>query len=89
MAKRNVMNKPIGKLGNRVYYYINGVYTSRAYVIPNQPASNPQRTWWREMRTAVRQWQMLSSGEKEALNRRAKPFRYSGFNLYVSEYLKP
>jgi len=77
----------IGKLGNTVHYYIKGKHYSRTYVIPVQPGTGPQKQWWNKFKNGVKAWQALSQAEKDQLDARAKPFRFSGFNLFMREHL--
>lgn len=76
-----------GKLDDRVYYYLDGVFTSRAYVIPVQPGTDGQRAWWNQFARGVKEWQKLTDPEKDVYNQRAKRFRFSGFNLFMREWL--
>jgi len=88
MAELEEQNiKIVGKLGDRVYYYRDGELVDRAYFIPVQPGTDGQRAWWNQFRRGVRSWQALSPAEKDPYNQRAKRFRFSGFNLYMREWL--
>lgn len=77
----------IGKFGDRVYYYKNGELVSRAYVIPVQPGTPAQVTWWDNFSSGVTSWQALPQGHKKKWDKKAKPFRFSGFNLFMREWL--
>ena len=79
--------KTVGKIGDRVYYYLNGVLVSRAYFIPVQPRTDGQIAWWMQFRRGVDKWQRLTDPEKEVFNQRSKRLRMSGFNLFMREFL--
>lgn len=78
----------IGKLGDRVYYKSQGEKTSRAYFIPVQPGTPAQAAWWKIFRAGVRKWQSSSPAIIQEWNERAKRWKMSGFNLFMSKYLK-
>jgi len=81
--------RTVGHVDNKVYYYIGNKQYSRAYVIPVQPGTGAQRAWWEWFKHYHFLWQGLSQGEKDALDVRARPFHFSGFNLYMRECLEP
>ena len=85
--KENQYNKPVGKLGNRVFYFVGEDYRSRAYVIPVQPGTAMQRTWWTKFRRAVRKWNTLQPWAKEEWNAKAVNYQMSGFNKFVSDWM--
>ena len=76
-----------GKIATRVYYYWRGELRSRVYFIPVQPGTGDQLTWWNFFKAGVQDWQALAAGEKEQYNNRAKSFKFSGFNLFMREWL--
>ena len=78
----------IGKLGDRVYYVSQGEKISRAYFIPVQPGTPAQLAWWKVFRQGVQQWQALNPTQVKVWNDRAKRWKMSGFNLFMSKYLK-
>lgn len=80
-------NKPLGKLGNYVYYWNNGTYCKRLYVKPVQPGTLNQRKWWRRFEKCVRQYQGLNPVQKAEYERKAKPWKMSGFNYYIHEQI--
>lgn len=81
------LTKPIGKIGNKVYYEVNGKYVERPYYIPNQPGTPAQVTRWNLFKAGVQGWQALTPAQKTTYNDRAVRFQFSGFNLYMREYL--
>jgi len=80
--------KTVGKLGSRVYYYRDGELVSRAYVIPVQPGTSAQKAWWKVFRDAVKAWHALTDAVRAVWNKKAIPYRISGYNLYISRTLK-
>ncbi len=78
----------IGKLGSRVYYVSQGVKVSRSYFIPVQPGTPAQLAWWQIFRNGVVQWHALSPAQEKDWNVRAKRWKMSGFNFFMSKYLK-
>ena len=78
----------IGKLGDTVYYRSNGVKKERAYFIPIQPGTPAQAAWWQVFRNGVVQWHALSPAQEKVWNNKAKRWKMSGFNLFMSKYLK-
>lgn len=78
----------IGKLGNRVYYKIQGFKVSRSYFIPVQPGTPAQLAWWQVFRNGVVQWHALSPAQEKVWNNKAKRWKMSGFNHFMSKYLK-
>ncbi|MCK5602652.1 hypothetical protein KAR91_12300 [Candidatus Pacearchaeota archaeon] len=77
-----------GKLGNTVYYQVDGEKRERAYVIPVQPGTGQQRKWWAQFIRFVKMWQALNDAQKEVWNNLGDIFHMSGFNKYMSENLK-
>lgn len=79
--------RTVGKVGDRVYYYRDGILISRAYFIPVQPGTDGQIAWWNQFRRGVTAWHRETPAEMEVYNTRAKPLRMSGFNLFMREWL--
>jgi hypothetical protein len=77
-----------GKLGNTVYYQVDGEKIERAYVIPVQPGTGQQRKWWAQFRRLIRRWQAFNDAQKEVWNDLGDVFHMSGFNKYMSINLK-
>ncbi|HDZ25305.1 hypothetical protein LCGC14_1240550 [marine sediment metagenome] len=76
-----------GKVATRVYYYKNKELVSRAYFIPVQPGTGAQLSWWNVFKAGVAAWQVLTQGEKDELDQRARRHKFSGFNLFMREWL--
>lgn len=87
MDPRETSLESSGKLGNKVYYYINGEKFSRAYFIPVQPGTPAQLAWWLVFRNGVTAWQSLTAVQKETWNKKAKRHHFSGFNLFMRDHL--
>jgi len=77
-----------GRMGNLVFYYRHGTQCVRTHVIPRNPDTEAQRTVRRTFGDAVRSWQALSADSRCAFIRRAHTMSMSGYNLYISEYMK-
>ncbi len=77
-----------GRIGNLVFYYRCGTQCVRAYVIPRNPDTEAQRTVRRIFSDAVRSWQAMPDEEKHTFVRKARYLNMSGYNLYISRYLK-
>jgi hypothetical protein len=62
----------------------------RRYVIPANPDTPNQKRQRGRFKDAVKAWHELSHDGKKAYNIRAqkKKLNISGYNLFVSEYLK-
>ena len=73
----------VGKLGNYVHYYIGSKHFVRAYCIPVQPGTNPQKARWNLFSKGVKDWQKLTTAEKAVWNANAVPLKMSGFNLFM------
>jgi hypothetical protein len=80
--------KTTGKIANKVYYQVDGEKRVRAYVIPVQPGTGPQRQWWAQFRRLINQWQALLPAQQEVWNNLGDIFHMSGFNKYMSKNLK-
>ena len=89
IATTNIMIKSIhGRIGNLVFYYRNGVQCVRSYVVPCNPDTEAQRTVRRAFGDAVRSWQAMSADGRHAYNRKARFMNMSGYNLFISEFMK-
>ena len=77
-----------GKIGKIVHYNRNGVQCARSYAVPRNPDTAAQRRNRKTFAEAVKLWQELSPGEKYRYNRNARKLRMSGYNLFISRYLK-
>ncbi|HPS56910.1 MAG TPA: hypothetical protein PK514_02290 [Spirochaetota bacterium] len=77
-----------GKTGNMVYYSRQGRLCARSYVIPRNPDTPAQKLNRRTFARAVKEWRELPGGVKRMFNKRACGKPYSGYNLFISGYLK-
>jgi hypothetical protein len=77
-----------GRLGNFVFYFRPGQQCIRTHVVPYNPDTEAQRIVRRAFGDAVRSWQSMSDDEKNTYNRKARFLDMSGYNLYISEYMK-
>jgi hypothetical protein len=88
-AATNILISSIsGRIGSVVFYTNRGRQCVRAHVIPLNPDTEAQRAVRRSFGDAVRSWQALPADEKHAYNRKARYLNMSGYNLYISKYLK-
>jgi hypothetical protein len=77
-----------GNLDGIVYYTCHGKVRARLYAVPRDPRTVSQRACRDAFAHAIRAWRELSSDEKNywmALGRRKK---ISGYNAFISAYLK-
>ncbi len=94
-AKPNILiNSISGRIGNVVFYTrhraANGAITQcvRKHVIPRNPDTEAQRTVRLAFGDAVRTWQVMPADEQYTYTRKARHLNMSGYNLYISIYLK-
>lgn len=83
-----VIDSISGKVGNRVYYLYGKQQCVRRYVIPRNPDTARQRMSKCNFAAAVSSWKNLSLEMKKEYDRDALPLRISGYNLYMSQFLK-
>ncbi len=76
-----------GKVETRVYYYWRKKLHSRTYVIPVQPGTGAQLTWWNVFKQGVTEWHLLTEPEQQEYNVRSRRLKMSGFNLFMREWL--
>lgn len=57
------------------------------FYIPANPQTPGQQNWRAKLRAAVIAWLALTDEQKEVYNKKAKYKDYSGYNLYISEFL--
>ena len=57
------------------------------YYIPKNPRSEAQQAQRQKYANGVVAWQALTEEEKEIYNKRAKHKKYSGYHLFLKEYL--
>ncbi len=77
-----------GRIGNFVYYSAYGREYLRVYVKPENPDTVAQKTVRKTFGNAVRSWQSLSGEEKQKHNKKAYRLNLSGYNLYISLFMK-
>ncbi len=88
-ATPNILIKSIsGRLGNVVFYTRRGKLCVRTYVIPRNPDTEAQRIVRRSFAEAVISWQSMTAEEQYIYKRKARHINMSGYNLYISKYLK-
>ena len=83
-----MFNEVGGKMGNLVYYRRRGTQCVRRHVVPRNPASAAQRALRSCFRDAVHAWQILPDAERSVWNRKAHRMSMSGYNLFLSRYMK-
>lgn len=62
-------------------------YYREPYYITKNPRYAPQQAWRGIFADAIAGWQGLTPPEKEVYNQRAKYKKFSGYNLFIKEYL--
>lgn len=77
-----------GRIGSVVFYRRKKTQCIRMYVVPRNPDTILQRNVRKTFADAVKSWQMLTTEEKCKYRRRARGTTMSGYNLYISEYIK-
>ena len=77
-----------GRIGCLVFYPRKKKQCIRMYVVPRNPDTILQRNVRRSFADAVKSWQALTTEEKYKYIRRARGTNMSGYNLYISEYIK-
>ena len=77
-----------GRLGKVVYYNIYKRQFARVHTIPENPRTDEQQQVRKTFGNAVRSWQNRSPEEKNKYNKKARRLAMSGYNLYISEYIK-
>ncbi len=88
-AKPNILiNSISGRIGNVVFYLNRERQCVRTHVIPRNPDTEAQRAVRRSFGDAVHLWQAMSPDEKYSYNRKARYLNMSGYNLFISNYLK-
>src|SRR5512145_598851 len=77
-----------GRIGNIVYYHCRGREYARVHVTPSNPRTQCQQAVRGLFALAVLSWQQLAPAEKAEFNRRARYKPMSGYNLYISQFMK-
>ena len=60
----------------------------RKYRKPKDPRTTKQIRYRRKFKKAVNEWKNLTKEEKEKYKQSAKELSITGFNLFISKYLK-
>lgn len=77
-----------GRIGSIVFYKRRDRQCIRTYVKPHNPDTTAQKIIRRTFAEAVKSWQSISRDEKYKYNRKARCTQMSGYNLYISGYMK-
>ncbi|HPJ36783.1 MAG TPA: DUF6266 family protein [Spirochaetota bacterium] len=77
-----------GRLGNIIFYTVNGINYARSYSIPENPRTEAQQKNRVNFADAVKLWQGLTDAEKAKYNRMAIGKPLSGYNLFISMKMK-
>lgn len=91
MAKANInpLLKSIrGRFGNVVFYNRHGNTYIRRHVMPRNPRTMVQQLNRYAFAEAVRLWQAMPADERYRFIRKARNLNMSGYNLFISEYMK-
>ncbi len=83
-----LINSISGRIGNVVFYTRRGTLCVRTHVIPRNPNTYAQRIVRRNFAEAVLTWQSMTEDERYSYNRKARYLNMSGYNLFISNYLK-
>jgi hypothetical protein len=77
-----------GKVGSIVCYRRWNKQYARQHVKQRESNTEAQKTMRHTFADAVKSWQVLIKNEKDKFNRRARHLNMSGYNLYISQYMK-
>jgi hypothetical protein len=77
-----------GKAGNKVYYKRWDKLFMRQRVKGTNPNTEEQRSNRQSFTEAVKSWQALAEEEKSKYNKKARYLNMSGYNLYISGFMK-
>jgi len=77
-----------GRIGSLVFYSYNNKTYCRSHVIGLNPRSAKQQLNRNIFAQAVKSWQKLSTFEKNGWNRRSQGISASGYNYYLSRFMK-
>ena len=77
-----------GRIGGIVFYRRKNTQCIRTYVVPRNPDTISQRNARRSFADAVNSWQRLSVVERYKYSTSARGTNMSGYNLYISEYMR-
>ena len=77
-----------GRVGDTIYYTCRRKTFQRAVSAQHDPKTPRQLAMRDTFRAAVRAWQALSADEKAELNRRAAKKLSTGYNLFLSAFMR-
>ena len=77
-----------GRVGGVVFYRRQNKTCVRLHVIPANTDTKNQRNIRSRFALAIKSWQNLTADGKYKYNRKARSLNMSGYNLYISEYMK-
>jgi len=77
-----------GRVGDTIYYTCRRKTFQRAVSAQHDPKTPRQLAMRDAFRAAVRAWQALSADEKAELNRRAAKKLSTGYNLFLSAFMR-
>ena len=77
-----------GRIGNIIYYNVKGNQYARCWSMPRNPRTAEQQENRKTFANAVKLWQSMTPGEKDAYNIMAQGKPFSGYNLFISLYMK-
>jgi hypothetical protein len=77
-----------GRIGNIIFYTVNGNNYARSWSIPENPRTEIQQKNRVNFADAVKLWQRLTDTEKAEYNRMAIGKPLSGYNLFISMKMK-
>ena len=88
-AKLNPLITEIsGRIGVLVFYKRRNKQCIRTYVVPRNPDTFAQKIVRGNFADAVKAWQSITPDEKYIFTRKARKLQMSGYNLYISIYMK-
>lgn len=76
------------RIGRMIFYTRSGTQCVRSHVKPRNPDTPEQRKNRNTFREAVKLWQSLTEEEKNVYRKKARRLRITGYNLFISRYLK-
>jgi len=77
-----------GRMGDIVFYSFYDRQYARLYCKPVDPKTVEQKIIRKTFGDAVRSWQALSPEEQYKYNKKARRLPMTGYNLYISNYMK-
>ncbi len=67
--------------------YNGSIIVKEKFYLPTNPQTETQQTHRQKLTDAVAGWQGLTNNQKEIYNEIARYKPYSGYNLYIGEYI--